>query len=75
MADVRVTVSMDPLELKLFRRALAKAADDGVLHRTVALSRICELDVLRWNAEDAEARRESKQRPEFRLHMNMKAMR
>lgn len=75
MADVRVTVSMDPLELKLFRRALAKAADDGVLHRTMALSRICELDVLRWNAEDAEERHEGKPRPEWRPQMNMKAMR
>lgn len=52
MPDVFVTVTMNPLELKLFRRALAKAADDGVLDRTYALNRICELDVLRWEVEE-----------------------
>lgn len=52
MSEIEVTVTMNPLELKLFRRALAKAADDGLLNRTVALRRICALDVLRWNAED-----------------------
>jgi hypothetical protein len=55
MTEVRVTVSMNPLELKLFRRALAKAADEYVLDRNVALSRICELDTLRWDAEDRMA--------------------
>ena len=52
MPDFSVTVTMNPLELKLFRRALAKAADEGVLDRTYALNRICELDVLRWEAEE-----------------------
>ena len=52
MPEVFVTVAMNPLELKLFRRALAKAADEGVLDRTYALNRICELDVLRWEAEE-----------------------
>lgn len=48
-----VLVRMNALELKLFRRALAKAADDGLLEPTVAVRRICELDVLRWEAEEA----------------------
>ena len=52
MPEVMVTVTMDPLELKLFRRALAKAVDDGLLERTPTLHRICALDVLRWKAED-----------------------
>jgi hypothetical protein len=52
MPEVMVTVTMDPLELKLFRRALAKAVDDGLLERTPALHRICALDVLRWKAEE-----------------------
>ena len=52
MPDFSVTVTMNPLELKLFRRALAKAADDGLLDRTYALNRICELDVLRWEVEE-----------------------
>lgn len=52
MAEVLVTVTMNPLELKLFRRALAKAADEKLLDRTAALSRICELDALRWDAEE-----------------------
>ncbi len=47
-----VTVTMTPLELKLFRRALAKAADQNLLDRTEALRRICALDVLRWEAEE-----------------------
>jgi len=51
-----VTVTMNPLELKLFRRALAKAADEGELERTAALQRICELDVLRWEAEEQAAK-------------------
>ena len=50
--EVCVTVTMNPLELKLFRRALAKAADEGALNRSYALNRICELDVLRWEAEE-----------------------
>ena len=52
MPEVFVTVAMNPLELKLFRRALAKAADEGVLDRTYALNRSCALDVLRWEAEE-----------------------
>ncbi len=52
MAEVFVTVTMNPQELKLFRRALAKAADEKLLDRTLALTRICELDALRWDAED-----------------------
>jgi hypothetical protein len=52
MADVYVTVTMNPIELKLFRRALARAADEKLLDRTWALQRICALDVLRWNAEE-----------------------
>jgi hypothetical protein len=62
--EVEVTVKMNPLELNLFRRALAKAADDGLLDFTWALNRICALDVLRWNAEERAAKatkkRESK---------------
>lgn len=50
--EVCVTVTMNPLELKLFRRVLAKAADEGLLERTAALHRICALDVLRWEAEE-----------------------
>jgi hypothetical protein len=52
MANVAVTVTMNPLELKLFRRAVAKAADEGQLERTAALKRICELDTLRWKEEE-----------------------
>jgi hypothetical protein len=52
MAEINVTVTMNPFELVLFRRALAKAADDHLLDRTWALQRICALDVLRWNAEE-----------------------
>lgn len=64
--DLLVTVTMNLLELKLYRRALAKAADDGVLDRTYALNQICALDVLRWEAEEQAAkptvRRESRMR-------------
>jgi hypothetical protein len=56
MPEVEVTVTMNPLELKLFRRALAKAADDHLLDPTLALRRICALDVLRWNAEERMAK-------------------
>lgn len=52
MDEIQVTVTMNPLELKLFRRALAKAADENLLDRTATLQRICALDVLRWNAEE-----------------------
>jgi len=52
MAKTDVTVTMNPFELVLFRRALAKAADDHLLDRTWALQRICALDVLLWNAEE-----------------------
>ena len=52
MAEIEVTVTMNPVELTLFRRALAKAADEHLLDRTWALQRICALDVLRWNAEE-----------------------
>jgi hypothetical protein len=54
MREAVVTVTMNPLELKLFRRALAEAADKELLGRTAALNRICELDNLRWEAEDNE---------------------
>ena len=50
--ELLITVAITPLELKLFRRALAKAADEGLLERTAALHRICALDVLRWEAEE-----------------------
>lgn len=60
MTEVRVRVLMNSLELKLFRRALAKAADDHLLDRTIALSRICELDTLRWEAEDRIAQATSR---------------
>ena len=52
MAEIEVTVTMNPVELTLFRRAVAKAADEHLLDRTWALQRICALDVLRWNAEE-----------------------
>lgn len=52
MHEMRFTVKMNALELKLFRRALAKAADDNLLNRGVALRRIGELDKLRWEEED-----------------------
>ena len=48
-----VLVRMNTLELKLFRRALAKAADEGLVDAKVAVRRICELDALRWEAEEA----------------------
>jgi hypothetical protein len=51
MSEVYVTVTMNPVELTLFRRALARAADEKLLDRTWALQRICALDVLRWDAE------------------------
>ena len=54
MPEVEVTVTMNPLELKLFRRALAKAADDRLLDPSMAMKRICALDVLRWDAEEKE---------------------
>jgi hypothetical protein len=52
MGDLNVKVTMTLPEMKIFRRALAKAADDGVVDARVALSRICELDELRWQAEE-----------------------
>lgn len=52
MADVNVVVNLNPLELKLLRRAIARAADEGQIDRTSALKRICELDALRWKEEE-----------------------
>lgn len=52
MPEVFVTVKMSSLELKLFRRAVAKAVDEGQMEWTEGLHRICELDVLRWKAEE-----------------------
>ena len=61
MVEVLVKVSLSATELKLLRRALAKAADDGLLDRTAALKRICALDRMRWDAEEkAASRRASK---------------
>lgn len=53
MPEAMMTITMNVLELKLFRRALAQAADDGLLDTKVAVRRICELDALRWEAEEA----------------------
>jgi hypothetical protein len=54
--EVIVTVGLNPLELKLLRRAIAHAADEHLLDATLALNRICALDALRWEAEeDAKA--------------------
>lgn len=53
--DVAVIVTMNSQELKLFRRALAIAADAGEMDRTTALRRICWLDVLLWNAQEEAA--------------------
>lgn len=78
MRKVSVTVIMNPLELTLFRRALAKAADDGLVNRTVALNRICELDNLRWKAEESGGKetpssglREQNRRGQFVLGVNL----
>jgi hypothetical protein len=54
MAEVNVTVTLNPLELKLLRRALAKAVDDGDLEVRTAAARICELDMLRWAEQDRQ---------------------
>jgi hypothetical protein len=53
MPEPMVTVTLNPLELKLLRRAIAKAVDDGLLDLNVGTKRICELDVLRHLAEEA----------------------
>jgi len=53
MPEPLVTVTLNPLELKLLRRAIAKAVDDGLLDLNVGTRRICELDVLRHAAEEA----------------------
>lgn len=52
--EIFVTVTLNPLELKLLRRAVARAADEGLLDASTALKRICQFDVLRWKAEEAE---------------------
>lgn len=53
MPEPMVTVTLNPLELKLLRRAIAKAVDDGLVDVTAGTKRICELDVLRRIAEQA----------------------
>lgn len=50
--EVIVKVGLNPRELVLLRRAIARAADDGLLDRTLALNRICALDAFRWEAEE-----------------------
>ena len=71
--EVTVTVEMNPLELVLFRRALARAADEGQIVASEALGRICELDALRWDAEEKAgkkppAREETEQLATIALH-------
>jgi hypothetical protein len=72
--EVTVTVEMNPLELVLFRRALARAADEGQIEATEALGRICQLDSLRWDAEEKAAgkkppaREETEQLAKVALH-------
>src|SRR5208337_1514311 len=50
--EVMVTVDLNPLELKLLRRAIARAADEKLIDATAALNRICALDALRWEVEE-----------------------
>lgn len=52
--DYRVAVSLSAVELRLLRRAIAKATDQGEIAWNQGLSRIAELDVLRWNALEDE---------------------
>ncbi len=52
--EIFVNLDLNPLEMKLPRRAVARAADEGLLDATTALKRICQFDVLRWKAEEAE---------------------
>lgn len=72
--EVMVTVAMNPLELVLFRRALARAADEGQIQASEALGRICELDSMRWDAEEKAAgkkppaREETEQLATIALH-------
>jgi transcriptional regulator with AAA-type ATPase domain len=47
-----IAVSINLKELKLFRRALATAAEEGLLDREKAWQRITELQLLEWQAED-----------------------
>lgn len=51
-APSTITISIDLIELKLFRRALATAAEKGLLDRKKAWRRIMELQLLEWQAED-----------------------
>lgn len=48
-----ITVIINLQELKIFRRALAEAADEGQINRKKAWHRITELQLLEWQAEDS----------------------
>jgi len=50
----KITITLSLQEQKLFQRALARAAQEGLLKRAVAMRRIGELEVLGWQAEEAE---------------------
>lgn len=52
--ESRLPVALSLQELKLFQRALARAAEEGLLKRALAMRRIGEMEVLCWQAEDTE---------------------
>ena len=65
LGDYRVAVQLNPLELRLLRRAIAKATDEGAIGWNQGLSRIAELDVLRWNALDDERQKKAAFSPQL----------
>ncbi len=56
MAEAQITVTMTPLEPKLFRRAIAKATDDGEVFWKDGLHRILDLERLRQQTEERQSR-------------------
>ena len=65
-----IAVSLSLQELKLFRRALAQAAEEGHLNKKKAWRRITMLQRLEWEAED---RQRSPQQDSQRLSEATKA--
>lgn len=48
-----ITITLDLREARILRHAIAMAADRGLLELDEALSRMCEIEALRLEAEES----------------------